>query len=139
MKNIIGILVLVAGIVMVSPWLPDLVAGPEDTNVLLITIDTIRADRIGCYGTDRVKTPNIDALAKNGALFTRAFAHNPMTLPSHANILLGTTPPYHGVHENSKAVVAEKFMTLAEFLRDKGYATLRPKRPLLWRKEGRIR
>jgi arylsulfatase A-like enzyme len=123
MKNIIGILVLVAGIVMVSPWLPDLVAGPEDTNVLLITIDTIRADRIGCYGTDRVKTPNIDALAKNGALFTRAFAHNPMTLPSHANILLGATPPYHGVHENSKAVVAENFMTLAEFLRDKGYAT----------------
>ena len=123
MKNIIGILVFLAGTVMVSPWLPDLAAGPEDTNVLLITIDTIRADRIGCYGSDRVKTPNIDALAENGALFTRAFAHNPMTLPSHTNILLGATPLYHGVHENSKAVVAEKFMTLAEFLRDKGYAT----------------
>ena len=89
MKNIIGILVLIAGTIIVSPWLPDLAAGREDTNVLLITIDTIRADGIGCYGSDRVKTPNIDALAENGALFTRAFAHNPMTLPSHTNILLG--------------------------------------------------
>lgn len=123
MKNIISILVLMAGTVMASPWLPAVAAEPKDTNVLLITIDTIRADRLGCYGSDRVKTPHIDALAEKGALFTHAFAHNPMTLPSHTNILLGITPLYHGVHENSKALVAEKFVTLAEFLKDKGYAT----------------
>ena len=65
----------------------------------------------------------MDGLAAKGALFERAIAHNPLTLPSHVNILLGTTPFYHGVHQNANSIVAEDFLTLAEFLKGKEYAT----------------
>jgi len=92
-------------------------------NVLLITVDTLRPDRLSCYSKDHLETPHIDGLASRGVVFDRAFAHTPLTLPSHANILLGTTPPYHGVHDNSTFKVQERFLTLAEYLGEKGYAT----------------
>jgi arylsulfatase A-like enzyme/Flp pilus assembly protein TadD len=95
----------------------------KNLNMLLITIDTIRPDRLSCYSTKYLKTPRMDALAAKGALFDRAIAHNPVTLPSHVNILLGTTPLYHGVHQNSKSIVAEDFLTLAEYLKSKEYST----------------
>ncbi|MGD2295167.1 MAG: sulfatase-like hydrolase/transferase [Candidatus Aminicenantes bacterium] len=95
----------------------------EDLNLLLITVDTLRPDRLGCYSTAHLKTPQMDALAERGVVFDRAFAHNPLTLPSHVNILLGKTPLYHGVHENSHAVVLDQFLTMAEFFKDKGYST----------------
>ncbi len=100
----------------------DLPAG-QKPNVLLITIDTLRADRLSCYGSQRPLTPNIDRLAFRGALFRLAVAHTPTTLPSHANILLGTTPVYHGVHDNLNFVVADDFLTLAEYLQKNGYET----------------
>ncbi len=92
-------------------------------NLLLITIDTLRADRVSCYNSEHVKTPNIDSLAGSGITFTRAFAHNPLTLPSHTNILLGATPLYHGVHDNISFNVKEDFLTLAELLKEHGYST----------------
>lgn len=92
-------------------------------NLLLITIDTLRADRLSCYSPAHVKTPNIDGLASKGVLFTRAFAHTTTTLPSHTNILLGTTPLFHGVHDNINFNIKEKFLTLAEHLKEKGYST----------------
>ncbi len=92
-------------------------------NLLLITIDTLRADRLSCYGSSRPLTPNIDRLAQRGSLFRLALAHTPTTLPSHANIILGTTPPFHGVHDNLNFVVADDFLTLAEFLKKSGYRT----------------
>ena len=92
-------------------------------NLLLITIDTLRADRLGCYGSKNVKTPNIDSLAEKGILFKNAFAHTSTTLPSHANIFIGMTPLFHGVHDNSNFVVREKFLTLAEHLKGFGYTT----------------
>jgi arylsulfatase A-like enzyme/Tfp pilus assembly protein PilF len=92
-------------------------------NVLLISIDTIRPDRLSCYSSEFVQTPHIDGLASRGIVFDRAFAHNPTTLPSHANILLGTTPLYHGVHDNAQFKVPGEFLTLAEYLKNKGYAT----------------
>ncbi len=95
----------------------------ERPNVLLITIDTLRADKLGCYGSPRVKTPNIDQLAKKSVLFTRAYAHNPLTLPSHANILTGATPLYHGVHDNENFNLRDQFLTLAEYLKNRGYST----------------
>jgi arylsulfatase A-like enzyme/Flp pilus assembly protein TadD len=95
-------------------------AGP---NVLLVTIDTLRPDRLSCYSTRYLRTPAIDALASRGVLFERAFAHNPETLPSHANILLGLTSLAHGVSENSKSVVAPDFLALPELLKSRGYAT----------------
>jgi len=92
-------------------------------NLLLVTIDTLRADRLSCYDESHVRTPAIDALASRGTLFARAFAHVPLTLPSHASLLLGTTPLGHGVHDNLNFVVIEEFTTLAEYLRDQGYRT----------------
>lgn len=96
---------------------------PADTNLLLITIDTLRPDRLSCYSSKYVQTPRMDALAARGVLFERAFAHDPITLPSHTNILLGLTSLVHGVNENVKSVVSKEFVTLAEALKKKGYAT----------------
>jgi arylsulfatase A-like enzyme/Flp pilus assembly protein TadD len=92
-------------------------------NVLLISIDTLRADWLSCYSREHVKTPTIDRLAERGILFSRAFANTSTTLPSHTNILLGVTPPFHGVHDNASFVVREEFVTLAEFLKGHGYST----------------
>jgi arylsulfatase A-like enzyme/Flp pilus assembly protein TadD len=98
-------------------------ANAAGTNLLLITIDTLRTDRLSCYDPGRGRTPRIDALAASGVLFERAFAHDPETLPSHTNIFLGMTALAHGVSENSKSIVAPEFLTLAELLKSKGYAT----------------
>jgi len=95
----------------------------EKANILLITIDTLRPDRLSCYSQKYLQTNNIDSLARAGFLFERAFAHNPLTLPSHVNILLGVTALFHGVSENARSVVAGDFLTLAEFLKAKGYQT----------------
>jgi len=83
---------------------------------LLITIDTLRADRLSCYKPDFLKTPHIDALAARGTIFKRAFTHTSTTLPSHANILLGTIPFYHGVHDNSNFIIREEMGRLFKYL-----------------------
>ena len=98
-------------------------AAPPRPNLLLITIDTLRPDRLGCYGATRVETPAIDKLARAGVVFGRAFAHTPLTLPSHTNILLGTTPLQHGVHDNGNFKVPENLPDLAVYLKQNGYAT----------------
>lgn len=116
-------LVTLAAFIFIGSSIPGSASKQEDLNVLLISIDTIRPDRLSCYSTKHVQTPRIDALAAKGVVFEKAFAHNPVTLPSHANILLGITPPSHGVHDNSKFKVKEEFLTLAEYLKDKGYST----------------
>lgn len=110
-------------IILLSPPLFGRAAEAPKYNVLLITIDTLRADRLSCYGSQRPLTPNIDKLAKRGTLFRLAIAHTPTTLPSHTNIMLGTTPPFHGVHDNLNFVVAPDFVTLSEYLKQFGYAT----------------
>jgi arylsulfatase A-like enzyme/Flp pilus assembly protein TadD len=97
-------------------------AAAPDRNVLLVTIDTLRPDRVSCYNPKYVKTPVLDALAARGALFERAFAHTVITLPSLANILTGVTPLRHGVSENAKNRVPASLLTLAEHLKAQGYA-----------------
>lgn len=92
-------------------------------NLLLVTVDTLRADRVSAYSDRHVRTPNIDGLAARGVVFTRAFGHGTTTLPAHTNIFLGTTPLYHGVHDNANFVVGEEFLTLAEHLKGSGYST----------------
>jgi arylsulfatase A-like enzyme len=94
-----------------------------ELNVLLITLDTTRADHIGAYGLMPQLTPNIDRMAARGTVFTRAFSHTPMTLPAHANILTGQTPLYHGISDNNGYHLDVRFLTLAEQLRQRGYAT----------------
>ncbi len=102
---------------------PIFAAAPSRPNLLLITVDTLRPDRLGCYGARVAKTPAIDRLAASGAVFSRAFAHTPLTLPSHTSILLGTTPLQHGVHDNGNFKVPDGLPTLATFLKERGYAT----------------
>jgi arylsulfatase A-like enzyme/Tfp pilus assembly protein PilF len=98
-------------------------AKEPELNVLLITIDTLRTDRVSYYSSQHIQTPNMDRLAKKGVVFTRAFSHNPTTLPSHTNMLLGLTPLYHGVRENTNFIARAEFLTLAEHLKDIGYST----------------
>jgi arylsulfatase A-like enzyme/thioredoxin-like negative regulator of GroEL len=90
-------------------------------NVLVVTIDTLRADRVGAFGGAR-PTPTLDRLAAGGLRFTRAYAHAPMTLPSHASILTGLIPPRHGVHVNGSELDTS-VPTLAELLGRSGYRT----------------
>jgi arylsulfatase A-like enzyme/Flp pilus assembly protein TadD len=94
-----------------------------DMNVLLITVDTLRFDRIGILDSRHVQTPNIDALARESLVFTRAFAHNPATLPSHANILTGLTPLGHGISDNTGFKLGQEFLTVPQYLRRSGYRT----------------
>jgi arylsulfatase A-like enzyme/cytochrome c-type biogenesis protein CcmH/NrfG len=94
----------------------------EDLNVLLITIDTLRADRVG-YSGYAVKTPNLDLLARGGAQFMNAVCQVPLTLPSHASILTGTNPPFHQVKNNGTYALRQSDTTLAEILRERGYET----------------
>ncbi len=92
-------------------------------NVVLITIDTLRADHVGCYGYKRIKTPNIDALAADGVRFERAFAVVPVTLPSHTSILTGTYPMFSGIHDFSGNKLSPLQPTLATVLKQAGYQT----------------
>jgi arylsulfatase A-like enzyme/tetratricopeptide (TPR) repeat protein len=93
-----------------------------DQNVLLITIDTLRADALGCYG-GAAATPNLDRLAADGVRFDFAHAHAVLTLPSHASILSGLYPYQHGVRDNSGFRVKPETVTAATLLNGAGYST----------------
>jgi arylsulfatase A-like enzyme/Flp pilus assembly protein TadD len=92
-------------------------------NVLLVTLDTTRADHLGCYGDADALTPALDALAAGGTVFDQAYTPSPMTLPSHATIMTGLEPPEHGLHVNGRSVLAPGIPTLAELLAANGYRT----------------
>ena len=92
-------------------------------NVVLITIDTLRADHLGCYGYKQIKTPNIDGLAADGVRFERAFAVVPVTLPSHSSMLTGTYPMLSGMHDFSGNKLSPLQHTLASVLKQAGYQT----------------
>jgi choline-sulfatase len=92
-------------------------------SVLLVTIDTLRADRLGAYGDAQARTPHLDALAREGLVFERAYAPAPLTLPSHATMLTGLLPPAHGVRGNGSFVLGPEPPTLAEAMRARGLAT----------------
>ena len=95
----------------------------EIENVLLISIDTCRADYLSCYGYKSNTTPNIDAVAKEGILFENVISPIPLTLPAHSSMLTGTIPPYHGVHDNLNDALDESNVTLAEVLKNNGFTT----------------
>ncbi len=91
-------------------------------NLLLVSIDTIRGDRVGYAGYD-IETPSLDSLAQEGVSFLNAVCQVPLTLPSHASILTGTSPLYHQIRNNEDFFLEEDFLTLAEMLKSKGYLT----------------
>lgn len=92
-------------------------------NLLLITIDTTRPDRLGLYGNSEIATPNLDHFAARGSVFTRALAATPLTLPSHASILTGLYPHHHGVRSNALTPLEDGQTTLAEVVSRHGYDT----------------
>lgn len=92
-------------------------------NILFITIDTLRADHLSCYGYKFKTSPNIDNLAKKSYLCTNVLAQVPLTLPSHATIFTGKSPLSHGIKNNANFILDESQTTLAEILKSKGYRT----------------
>lgn len=92
-------------------------------NLVVITLDTTRRDRLGCYGHSGGLTPNLDALAARGALFEQAVTPVPITLPAHATLFTGEDPQIHGVRNNTTFRLPEEARTLAEVLAERGYAT----------------
>jgi len=96
---------------------------PPPYNVLLVTLDTTRADHLGCYGDADAHTPTMDALAQDGVVFEHAYATVPLTLPSHASILTGLYPPENGIHLNGRGRLDPQLPNLAESLRRAGYRT----------------
>ncbi len=96
---------------------------PQDLNVLIFTLDTTRADHIGCYGYRQIETPNIDRIADQGVLFKNATSQVPLTLPSHCSIFTGTYPLYHGVRDNGGFYLDSDKETLSKVLQKSGWTT----------------
>lgn len=121
--------VIVVLVARVQPWLgrsdalDDLRAAASGFNLLLVTLDTTRADRIGCYGYSQADTPTLDGLAQRGVRFAHAFTPVPVTLPSHCTIFTGLQPNHHGVRNNGRYRLATEYTTLAEILQGGGYDT----------------
>ena len=91
-------------------------------NIILITLDTTRADRMGFLGSKRGLTPNLDAMAKQGVVFSRAYSHVPLTTASHATILTGTYPQFNHVNDFGGALAAD-LPFLPDLLHHSGYKT----------------
>lgn len=125
-----GALVLGAGMWLLLRPAPDAAGrvarfwasrGIEKPNVVLMTLDTTRADHLACYGYPDVKTPNLDALAGRGVLFEQAATSSPLTLPAHCSIMTGMYPTYHGVRVNGNTALSQEQTTIAEVLSSRGY------------------
>ncbi len=95
----------------------------RDFNVILISLDTVRADRLACYGCRDIQTPTIDLFASHGVKFEACYSQTPLTLPAHTTLMTGTLPLFHGVRDNGGFIVPQKIKTLAELYKDKGYET----------------
>jgi arylsulfatase A-like enzyme/Flp pilus assembly protein TadD len=115
------LLVLIAGAASIGVWWFTRV--PPPSRVILISVDTLRADRLGCYGYDGIETPHIDRLAQDAVVFENAITTTPLTLPAHASMLTGSGPLRHGLIDNFGYALDEDEITLAEILREQGYAT----------------
>ena len=96
---------------------------PGDLNVLLVTLDTTRADRLGAYGFKAIETPNLDRIAHEGVLFEQAVTPAPLTLPAHSSIFTSKLPPAHGVRDNGGFFLDDRETTMAERLKSRGFRT----------------
>src|SRR5439155_25833751 len=112
---------LLAGLFAIGYAAP--AAPTASPNVVFVSIDTLRADHLGCYGYKQIRTPNIDALAADGVRFARAYTPVPVTLPSHTVIFTGTYPMLSGMHDFSGNKLSASQPTLASVLKEQGYAT----------------
>jgi arylsulfatase A-like enzyme/Tfp pilus assembly protein PilF len=119
---ILGLLVLFFILQLGKPSFVRL-RGKNDYNVILITLDTARADRIRCYGFPGIDTPTIDHFAERGIKFENCISQTPLTLPSHTTIMTGTYPLFHGVRDNGGFIVPPALTTLAEVFKMRKYQT----------------
>ncbi|MBK8270424.1 MAG: sulfatase [Planctomycetes bacterium] len=92
-------------------------------HILVVTLDTTRADRIGCYGWASARTPRLDALAAGGVRFAEAFASAPLTLPSHASLFTGVHPPVHGCRVNAAESLGTAIPVMSDVMKSRGYST----------------
>ena len=120
--QVVGIVLLVIALASACREGPRIVRNPA-ANVVLITLDTTRADRLGCYGYTRAQTPNLDRLAAGGMRFEHAVTPVPLTLPAHASIMSGSYPPFHRARNNGNYFLPSQALTLAEIFKTRGYAT----------------
>ena len=97
--------------------------GTEIQRVVLISIDTCRADHLSCYGFSKKTTPHLDRMAEEGVLFENVVTPAPITLPAHVSLLTGMTPPSHGIHDNLNYYLPEEKLTLTEILKANGFRT----------------
>lgn len=118
--GLVAVSVLATAVLFVTKWSN---THRGDGPVIVISIDTLRADRLPAYGYSQGAAPTIDQLAADGVLFENAYAHSPQTLPSHTSIFTGRLPFAHGVRDNVGFVVPPDTITLAHRLKDAGYAT----------------
>ena len=116
---ILGILFLL-GLLTSKRWL---FWQQRPPSIILVTIDTLRADRLGAYGNESGLTPSLDRLAEDGLVFTRMSSNVPLTLPSHASIMTGRYPHFHGVRDNGDFILPSSIPTIADRLRTRGYRT----------------
>ncbi len=105
-----------------APVVP-IVALRSPKRILLVTIDTLRADYVGSYGAAHVKTPTLDRIAREGVRFATAISPAPLTMPSHASLMTALDPPAHGVHANGKFRLPDSIPTLAEQFQHANYTT----------------
>ncbi|WP_010586870.1 sulfatase [Schlesneria paludicola] len=118
--NAVVVFAFVVGVVLGSwKWWQ----GSPRPNLLFVTLDTTRADRLGCYGYRLAKTPFLDQLAARGVVFENAYTAVPITLPSHATMFTGLMPPEHGLRINGTNQLPEDVTTLAQVLQRRGYRT----------------
>ncbi len=111
-----------AGGLLVALLTARLALSAPQPSVILISVDTLRADALGCYGRSKVRTPHLDELARGGTLFGHVDSPVPLTLPAHTSLLNSTYPFVHGVEENGQQV-ADGAVTLASVLKARGYRT----------------
>ena len=112
-----------AALAAVGGWRYARASAPLSGPIIVISVDTVRADHLPAYGYKQVKTPAIDQLAADGVVFERAYSHAPQTLPAHAAMLSGRLPSETGVRDDDGGVVKAGERLLPEMLRDRGYAT----------------
>ncbi|MBW1854997.1 MAG: sulfatase, partial [Deltaproteobacteria bacterium] len=119
-KTIISIVLLI--FLSIYPWCVNLIQAKSPHGIILISLDTLRADHLGTYGYHRNTSPFIDAFAKEGIVFENAVVQSPWTLPSHMSIMTSLYPAFHGVRKTGEHL-ADEHVTLAELMREEGYLT----------------
>lgn len=109
-------------------WLAACISGrpsaESTSSVLIITVDSLRADRVGAYGDEKAITPTLDRFAASASVYLRAYSSAPLTIPSHATLMTGLYPPAHGVRDDGDFALGTEQVTLAERFSDAGYATI---------------